>query len=483
MMSAPVDPRTALDSANESDLVQKKLSIDAMRKRVSGGPSEEAKLREACEGFESIFLQKMWEQMRKNVKKEGYLHSKDEEAYQSMFDVELAKKMASAGGIGLADMLHEQLGRKLHNASKTTGSGLMRTPLPIEPTHTPEPMVTQAPAAAPLDLYSEVAEPAVPEEPRKDSLTVALDELAASRDPSLDPANATYPMFDLQTGDPMNPLADKMKEDSKPRREFDVVPLPERVSAPGKVRPSNAVGNAGRSARQSRRAARGAQNLGAVPAAMQTTAQPGVMTPQNAAASAQTQPGAVSAAAESARTVPAMQGGQEVSRMAAPDSQGAPEAVQTVSNVRAAPDTIQAAPGAIPASTMGGPALGGNWPVKGDVVSSYGRQPDDGWNTGVSLAAAPASPVTAPAGGTVAFAGEKDGLGHMVIAHANGLTSHYANVTPGLAPGDAVSAGMEIAKISAGNGLSDAGTDEMVSRMHFEVRRGELAINPESLLA
>ncbi|MCC8193474.1 MAG: rod-binding protein, partial [Deltaproteobacteria bacterium] len=214
MLPVPVDPRAALDSANESDRVQRKLSIDAMKKRVSGGPSEEKKLREACEGFESIFLQKMWEQMRKNVKKEGYLHSKDEEAYQSMFDVELAKKMASAGGIGLADMLYEQLGQKLHNASKTTGSGLMREPLPIEPARPPKPEVAEAPAPAaePADLYTAVEE--LPEQPTANPLAVALEELAASRDPALDPATAPSPMFDLQTGVPMHPGADKMKEDS-----------------------------------------------------------------------------------------------------------------------------------------------------------------------------------------------------------------------------------------------------------------------------
>lgn len=55
--------------------------------------------------------------MRKNVTKEGYLHGRDEESYQSMFDQELAKKMAEAGGIGLADMLEQQLSVKLGKAS------------------------------------------------------------------------------------------------------------------------------------------------------------------------------------------------------------------------------------------------------------------------------------------------------------------------------------------------------------------------------
>ncbi len=418
MMSAPVDPRAAFDSANESDLVQKKLSIDAMRKRVSGGPNEEAKLRDACEGFESVFLQKMWEQMRKNVKKEGYLHSKDEEAYQSMFDVELSKKMASAGGIGLADMLYEQLSQKLHTASKTTDSGTARAPLPIEPARPPRPEVAAAPAApaAPLDLYTEVAEEPAAEEPPSNPYADALAELAASRDPALDPANATYPMFDLQTGAPMNPMAEKMKEDSRPRREIEVVPLPERVSPPGRARPSNALPRASRTARHARRNARAAE--------------------------------------EAAEALTA-----EKHRNVRNDAGAAPA------------EAVDAAPAARKTS----------WPVRGEIVSSYGRQPDNTWNTGMLVAADPGSAVTAPRDGTVIFAGEKDGKGQMVIAHEGGLTSHYANVVPVLAEGQPVSAGTEIARVSAGGGFSAAGTAEISGRVRFEVRRGELAVNPESL--
>lgn len=255
MTSAPVDPRFALDAANASDMVQKKVSIDAMRKRVSGGTSEETKLREACEGFESVFLQKMWEQMRKNVKKEGYLHSKDEESYQSMFDTELSKKMASAGGIGLADMMYEQLGQKLANVSKTTGAGAMRTPLPIEPARAPQPEPEAAAENSPsLDtLYSEMEDEAV--SPEKDLIAEALADLAASRDPALDPANATYPMFDLQTGTPMNVVAERQREESEPKRDVTVTPLPERVSAPGKARPSKALNGVGRSSRHARKKA------------------------------------------------------------------------------------------------------------------------------------------------------------------------------------------------------------------------------------
>ena len=108
-MPAVLETRMAMDQAAQNELVQRKIQMDGLRKQLDPGKDEKAKLRESCEGFESIFIQKMWEQMRKNISKEGYLHSKDEESYQSMFDVELSKKMASAGGIGLADMMYLQL--------------------------------------------------------------------------------------------------------------------------------------------------------------------------------------------------------------------------------------------------------------------------------------------------------------------------------------------------------------------------------------
>ena len=85
---------------------------------------KEKRLREACEGFESIFIQKMWQQMRATLPQNGLLHSRDEKMWQDMYDQELAKSMASVGGIGLADMMYEQLSRNLVSASRgTAGAG------------------------------------------------------------------------------------------------------------------------------------------------------------------------------------------------------------------------------------------------------------------------------------------------------------------------------------------------------------------------
>lgn len=133
-MTAPlVDPALARDAGQQDDLVARKRSIDALRQRVGAQPDKAKKLREACEGFESVFLQKMWEQMRTTVPKEGYLHSREEQFWQSMFDQELAKKMSSAGGIGLADMLYDQLSSTLLSASRRSASQGAHDPVPVPP--------------------------------------------------------------------------------------------------------------------------------------------------------------------------------------------------------------------------------------------------------------------------------------------------------------------------------------------------------------
>ncbi len=94
MSDLPVTPAMAFESTQSGDAARQKMAVDNLQKRLHGEKEYKVKLREACEGFESIFIQKMWEQMRKNVSKEGYLHSKEEESYQAMFDVEFSKSEA-----------------------------------------------------------------------------------------------------------------------------------------------------------------------------------------------------------------------------------------------------------------------------------------------------------------------------------------------------------------------------------------------------
>jgi Rod binding domain-containing protein len=85
--------------------------------RLGQGADDDKQLREAAQGFESIFIGKLWERMRATVPKDNYLHSKEEEFYLSMFDRELSQKMAEAGGLGLGKLLYDSLKDKLNEAS------------------------------------------------------------------------------------------------------------------------------------------------------------------------------------------------------------------------------------------------------------------------------------------------------------------------------------------------------------------------------
>lgn len=121
---SPSDHNLAMMHLERQNDVQRKMDLDALKKRLENAPDKSAKLRQACEGFESVFIQKLWEQMRKNVQKSGYLHSRDEHMYQGMYDAEFSKKMTQAGGIGLADMLYEQLSQRLGESSRTKSPGV-----------------------------------------------------------------------------------------------------------------------------------------------------------------------------------------------------------------------------------------------------------------------------------------------------------------------------------------------------------------------
>ena len=67
-------------------------------------------LLQACQDFEAMFLQQMLKEMRKTVPKDGIIpQSHEQDIFTAMFDEEVAKKMSNQGGVGLAEMLFEQL--------------------------------------------------------------------------------------------------------------------------------------------------------------------------------------------------------------------------------------------------------------------------------------------------------------------------------------------------------------------------------------
>ena len=89
------------------------LTPDPLPKAAAIGPSaahEEAKLQEACKQFETLFLNQMMAQMRKTVGSSGFMGGgQTEEMFQGMLDEERAKNWAQEGGVGLANILFQQM--------------------------------------------------------------------------------------------------------------------------------------------------------------------------------------------------------------------------------------------------------------------------------------------------------------------------------------------------------------------------------------
>ena len=150
MIESTVDPRLAAQQADTSDLIRFKQKMDGLKDRLTTGETKEAQLKEACQNFEAVFISKLWQQMKQSVPKEGYLHSKQEDSYMAMFDRDFAEKMSKAGGIGLADMIYEQLSEKLKEVSKTTLSGgvdvrpLVAQPIPLAKGGNASPLVKES---------------------------------------------------------------------------------------------------------------------------------------------------------------------------------------------------------------------------------------------------------------------------------------------------------------------------------------------------
>lgn len=134
-MINPIDPSLAQNSVEEQNLkeIKRKAEKEIQNLDSNVAAAKEKKLREAAEGFEAIFIQQMWQSMRASLPKEGIMHSREEQFWQGMYDQELGKSMATAGGIGLADMMMAQLSKKLENASEVTAENMHRTPLDVKP--------------------------------------------------------------------------------------------------------------------------------------------------------------------------------------------------------------------------------------------------------------------------------------------------------------------------------------------------------------
>ncbi|WP_147821892.1 rod-binding protein [Salidesulfovibrio onnuriiensis] len=118
MVTTGLEAQAAVNKAESNDLVKFKVKMDGLKKRLAVGDVKERQLKKACQDFEAVFISKLWKQMQATVPKNEIFGGKQSEMYMSMFDRDFAEKMAESGGIGLGDMMFEQLRDKLKEASR-----------------------------------------------------------------------------------------------------------------------------------------------------------------------------------------------------------------------------------------------------------------------------------------------------------------------------------------------------------------------------
>ncbi|TAL35364.1 MAG: LysM peptidoglycan-binding domain-containing protein [Alphaproteobacteria bacterium] len=118
------------------------------------------------------------------------------------------------------------------------------------------------------------------------------------------------------------------------------------------------------------------------------------------------------------------------------------------------------------------------WPVRGQVISSYGPKDGGLYNDGINIAAPRGTPVVAAADGTVAYVGNTlQSYGNLVlIRHSNGMVTAYAHLhTVTVREGMKIRRGQPIGAVGSTGTVAHA-------QLHFEVRHGTDSIDPRQYL-
>jgi flagellar protein FlgJ len=81
--------------------------LASLKRQASSDPQQAA--REVAQQFESIFVGMMVKSMRDTLPDDSLFGSHQMEAYQEMFDKQLAVDLSRKGGLGLADIIERQI--------------------------------------------------------------------------------------------------------------------------------------------------------------------------------------------------------------------------------------------------------------------------------------------------------------------------------------------------------------------------------------
>lgn len=138
--------------------------------------------------------------------------------------------------------------------------------------------------------------------------------------------------------------------------------------------------------------------------------------------------------------------------------------------VQQAEESAEAAPNATGIDRM-------RWPVRGRVVSSYGKGGGKS-NDGIDISVPEGTPVKAAENGVVIYAGDglKEFGNTVLVRHENGLVTVYGHASQlKVQRGQKVKRGDEIA-LSGMSGSTDA------PKLHFEVRKNSTPVDPSGFL-
>ena len=95
-----------------------------------GQVGSEKEMEKVARDFESVFVNKLFESMRKGVPKSGLLDSSAMKMYQSLMDQEMAKLMSVRKGMGIGEMVYKDLSQ-IDKVSK--GENLSSSKIPMAP--------------------------------------------------------------------------------------------------------------------------------------------------------------------------------------------------------------------------------------------------------------------------------------------------------------------------------------------------------------
>lgn len=118
------------------------------------------------------------------------------------------------------------------------------------------------------------------------------------------------------------------------------------------------------------------------------------------------------------------------------------------------------------------------WPARGRVISQFGNSGAGRKNDGIDIAVPEGTSIRAAENGVVIYAGDslKDFGNTVLLRHENGLVTVYGHASKlKVSRGDVVKRGDEIA-LSGVTGATD------VPKLHFEVRKDSVPVNPMTYL-